>query len=128
MVPAPVSAIPRLLLSVNVAVVTSMPPLNTSWPAVALAGAVPNPESSAIDSVPPLMVVMPLYVLIPENVSVPAPDLVTVPLPEMTPANVRASERLMVSAALLTMLPEVLPVVPPAPMLSVPPLMVVIPV
>ena len=51
---------PRLLLSVKVAVMTSVPPLNTSWPAVALAGAVPNPESAAIESVPALMVVVPL--------------------------------------------------------------------
>ena len=60
MVPAPVSAMPRLLLSVNVAVMTSVPPLNTSWPAVALAGAAPKPESAAIEIEPAVMVVMPL--------------------------------------------------------------------
>ncbi len=51
---------PRLLLSVKVAVLASVPPLNTSWPAVALLGAVPSPESAAIESVPALMVVMPV--------------------------------------------------------------------
>ena len=63
----------------------------------------------------------------PESVSVPAPELVTVPLPEMTPAYVRASERLTISAALLAMLPAMLPEVPPVPMLSVPALIVVVP-
>ena len=45
----------------------------------------------------------------------------------MTPEYVMALERLKVSAALLVMLPEMLPVVPPAPTLSVPALMVVMP-
>ena len=60
MVPAPLSAMPRLLSSVKVAVMTSVPPLNTSWPAVAPEGAVPSPESAAIETVPALMVVVPL--------------------------------------------------------------------
>ena len=60
MVPAPVSATPRFALSVKVSVAARVPPLITSWPAVALDGAVPNPESASIDSVPAVMVVTPL--------------------------------------------------------------------
>ena len=60
MLPATVNAMPRLLPSVKVAVLANIPPLNTSRPALALEGAVPSPESAAIESVPALMVVMPL--------------------------------------------------------------------
>ena len=57
----------------------------------------------------------------------PAPLLVTVPVPEMMPEYDMSSERLIVSAALLVMLPATLPVVLPAPMLRMPALMVVTP-
>ena len=65
--------------------------------------------------------------MVPENESVPAPFLVTVPVPDITPAYVRASERSIISAALLAMLPVMLPPVPPAPTLRVPALIVVPP-
>ena len=46
----------------------------------------------------------------------------------MAGAKVRSSERLKASAALLTIGPPTMPVVPPAPTCSVPALMVVVPV
>ena len=61
MVPPPVpSAIPRLALSVNEAVASSVPPANTSCPAVAAPGAVPRRVSLSIAILPALMVVTPL--------------------------------------------------------------------
>ena len=52
--------IPRLALSVKLAVVTSVPPLITSEPGVAELGAVPRLVSADIQIWPLLMVVVPL--------------------------------------------------------------------
>ena len=81
-VPAPVSATPRLALRVIVALAISVPPLKVSWPGVALPGAVPRAESAAIEIVPPLIVVLPVNVLMPDRVSVPVPVLTRVTAPE----------------------------------------------
>ncbi|GJD43422.1 hypothetical protein AFCDBAGC_1274 [Methylobacterium cerastii] len=64
----------------------------------------------------------------PDSVSVPAPDLVTLPVPETVPAKVIASERVNASVPLSTTLPTIEPVVPPAPICSVPAEIVVPPV
>ncbi len=65
MVPPPLPAVgpramPRLPLSAKEAVAWSVPPLRTSWPGVALPGAVPRLVSALTLSVPPLRVVLPL--------------------------------------------------------------------
>ena len=68
--------------------------------------------------------------MVPESDRVPDPALITAPVPEMTPVYVEALERLNCNVALFVMweLFEIEPVVPPAPMESVPALMVVMPV
>jgi len=48
--------------------------------------------------VPALIVVVPMYVLAPESVNVPDPDLVKLPLPEMTPEMTPAVESTPASA------------------------------
>ena len=67
-----------------------------------MVGGVPRLPSLLIDSVPPLMAVLPVKVLLPLSVCVPAPVLVraTVPLPSW-------------------MTPEKLPLPPPAPIVNV---------
>ena len=64
----------------------------------------------------------------PVRLVVPAPTWFTTPVPEITLAIVTALERLNCRTALSVMLPATLPVVPPAPMLSVPAVIVVPPV
>src|SRR3954469_25373798 len=58
-VPVDVKAIPRLELSVNVAVVERVPPLNVSCPGVAAPGAAPSLLSAAMVTTPALIVVAP---------------------------------------------------------------------
>ncbi|CAB5123586.1 hypothetical protein IST4110_06051 [Burkholderia cenocepacia] len=54
---------------------------------VRLTGVVPDRLPPApIASVPLLIVVAPVYVLLPVSVSVPVPDIVTPPVPAMLPA------------------------------------------
>ena len=74
---------PRFVASVKLAVVSSVPPPKVSRPGVGTAGAVPRPASAAMAIVPALIVVTPVYVFVPDRVSVPVPVLVsaTVPLP-----------------------------------------------
>ena len=48
---------------------------------------VPNPVALVTTSLPEFTLVVPLYVLAPLNVSVPAPFLFTEPVPEITPAK-----------------------------------------
>ena len=80
--------------------------------------------------VPPVMVVAPVYVLLPESVCVPAPVLLTEPLPLITPAKVgEPTTGLRIKVALLTIdVLDRLPSLVPLPSLSVPALMVVMPV
>jgi len=66
---------PRLALSVKLAVVAIVPPLRVSEPAVAEPGAVPRLVSAEMLSVPALTVVVPEYVLTPPRTSVPAVPL-----------------------------------------------------
>jgi hypothetical protein len=66
-------------------------------------------------------------VWVPVSVVVPAPICVTRPVPEMTPAKLRALERLKTSVPLSTTSPVIEPVVPPLPSCRVPPEMVVPP-
>ena len=80
---------------------------------------------------PALTLVVPVYALEPERVSVPAPDLVRLPLPEMVLERVMFPLlRLIASVPLFVMalLEEIEPVVPPSPIWSVPALIVVAPV
>ena len=58
----------------------------------------------------------------------PEPSCCTAPLPEITPAKVSAFDRLKASVALLVTLPVIDPAVPPLPICSVPPPIVVPPV
>ena len=59
MVPLAVRAMPRLALSVKVAVVARVAVPIVSAPGVGPAGAVPRPVSAAIEMVPALIVVVP---------------------------------------------------------------------
>ena len=59
-VPALLSAMPRLVPSVNDAVVCSVPPPNASCPGVAAPGTAPKAASAAMLSVPALIVVDPV--------------------------------------------------------------------
>jgi len=114
-VPAPVRAMPRSGSRVIVAVVLRVPPLKTSWPGVGTAGGVPRPLSAAMTIVPALIVVAPVYVLTPDRVRVPVPDLVseTVPEPEArTPEYVVVP---LLPPALRVTAPAALEVTPPAP-------------
>ena len=76
--------IPRSVDREKFAVVASVPPFRRNWLATSDA-ALPSPESAAIEMVPAEMVVAPVYVLMPESVSVPAPIFVNVPLPATMP-------------------------------------------
>ena len=62
---------PRLLFNVMSAVANKVPPLRISEPAVAEPGAAPRLASAPIDKVPAVIVVVPVYVLVPESVVVP---------------------------------------------------------
>ena len=84
-VAVPVRAMPRLALRVKAPVVARVAVPIVSWPGVAEPGAVPRPVSAAIERIPALIVVAPLYVLIPDSVSVLAPALIRLPLPAMIP-------------------------------------------
>ena len=66
--------------------------------------------------------------LAPARVKVPVPCLVRLPLPLIAPPRLRASERLMIKAALLTISPLTPPEMPPLPSCKVPAVMVVVPV
>src|SRR4029079_6272838 len=79
-------------------------------------------------SVPFETVEPPVYVLAVVSERVPAPVFTTAPEPLIAPPNVELSNRLNASVALLAMLPDREPVVPPLPTCSVPPLIVVPPV
>ena len=57
--PALPTEIPRLALSVKLAVVTSVPPLTTNAPGVAKPGAAPRLLSAEMLSLPELMIVPP---------------------------------------------------------------------
>ena len=64
----------------------------------------------------------------PLRVVMPAPAWVTAPVPEISLETVKASDRLNCSVALLTTAPvPSVPAVPPAPTLSVPAEIVVVP-
>src|SRR5690242_8455862 len=96
---------PRFALSVNVAVVWSVPPLSVSCPGVAEPGAVPRLLSAPIDRMPALIVVEPLYEFEPDSVSVDDPFLVSVPDPLIVLLSVQEPVRLRTSAELSAMLP-----------------------
>ena len=66
--------------------------------------------------------------MLPLKVSAPLPDWVRLPVPLITPLRATASERLTTRAALLSTLPAMLPLAPPAPNCKLPALMVVPPV
>ena len=59
-VAVPCSATPRLAASVNVSVASSVPPLSTSWLAVAVAGTAPSWLSALMLSLPAVTVVLPV--------------------------------------------------------------------
>ena len=130
MVLAAPNVMPRLLLSVIFAVTNKVPPFKAIELGLTEVGAVPKLASALIDKVPPVIVVVPEYVLVLESVVVPAPACVKLPEPEITWLIVIASERLIVKFALLTIDEELAidPVVPPAPICRVPLLIVVVPV
>ena len=66
--------------------------------------------------------------LVPLKTVIPFPAWVSEPVPEMTLATVKLFVRLNTSIPLLMMLPDPrVPVVPPLPICSVPPLTVVVP-
>jgi hypothetical protein len=91
---------------------------------------VPEPLVLLTISVPVLTVVPPVKVLLPVSVSVPAPFFLRAPVPEIMVDTVRASLRLIANVPLLLMplVEEIAPLVPPAPICSVPALIVVVPV
>ena len=89
---------------------------------------VPNAFTLVATSVPAAIVVPPLYGLVLVRIVAPVPAWVTVPTPEMRPSTVNMSDRLNTNAALSTMSPRMLPLVPPSPSCNVPPLIVVPPV
>jgi len=68
---AAVKLIPRLLFNVMSAVANKVPPFSTSEATVAEPGAVPKLASAPIDKVPAVIVVIPVYVFVPESVVVP---------------------------------------------------------
>ena len=68
---------PRVAFSDIVAVDSSVPPASVNCPGVATPGAVPRLPSELIASVPPLMLVAPVYVFAPASVKIPAPCLVS---------------------------------------------------
>ena len=75
----------------------------------------PPPSVPVTVKAPPFIVVWPVYVLLPESDTVPAPLFVTVPVPEITPLYSMLSERLNVKYALFVIFPATLPAVPPFP-------------
>ena len=86
MVPSSESSVmPRFELIDMVAVTARVPPLRMMWSATTDPGTAPRFRSVAADNVPPVMVVPAEYVLVPEKVAVPAPDLVRRPEPATTP-------------------------------------------
>lgn len=70
---------------------------------------VPAVPASPMIRLPALTVVLPVYVLMPVSVSVPAPKLLTLPVPEIIPLYEPLSERLKTSAPLFVMLPVIEP-------------------
>ena len=96
----------------------SVPPSLTVMPALALFAIAPPVPTN---NVPPLIVVVPVYVFAPVSVSTPAPCLVKVPVPEITLETVKSLLRLNINAALLVTLPEPkTPVSPPLPICKLP--------
>ena len=79
---------PRLLLNVISAVTNKVPPFNTNDPAVAEPGTPPRLRSVLIDKVPALIIVPPVYVLVPESIKVLLLIFVNEPEPSITPPNV----------------------------------------
>ncbi len=65
------TAMPRLLARVKLAVTSSVPPFKTMLPDFGTPGSSPRLVSFETDSVPPLIVVTPMYVLAPESVTTP---------------------------------------------------------
>ncbi len=74
-----------------------------------------------ICSVPSEMVVPPSWNRVPVTTRVPAPSLVTEPEPNSSPEKVEVSERLNARLASFSMIPPIVPDVPPPPICSVPP-------
>ena len=77
--------------------------------------------------VPADTLVLPLYVLAPESVRVPAPNLVRLPEPAMMPLYATLSDRVKTIKPLFVILPVTEPDVPKLPILSVPPALIVVP-
>ena len=88
---------------------------------------VPNARSLPSLSVPAVSVVPPLYEFVPLRVSAPKPFCSTRPTPASCALYVNASERLNASVPSTTILPAILPPVPPAPSTSAPAVTVVVP-
>lgn len=75
--------IPRLDDSVKSFVeIASIPPFKVILAAVTLAGTAPKFKSPEIESIPPLIVFVPVYVLVPDKTQVPAALLITEVAPE----------------------------------------------
>ena len=78
------SEIPLLAPKVNVAVQSSVPPSITILPGVAEAGFAPRPAEADIEYIPPFIVVVPVYVLVPDMTNVPEFFLIIA----VVPANI----------------------------------------
>ncbi len=81
----PLVAMPRSASRVNVAVVARVAVPITSRPGVGESGTAPRAVSSAIERMPALIVVVPVYVLAPDRTRVPVPVLASAPVPAMVP-------------------------------------------
>lgn len=71
MVLAALKLTPRLLFNVMLAVINKAPPFSTNDPGVVVLGAVPKLASAPMDKVPAEIVVLPVYVFVPDKVVVP---------------------------------------------------------
>ena len=88
---APPELMPSLLSVIGSAMVSPLPSTCTAAPLVTEVPLVgpPRPLLFCTSTMPMLTVVKPVYVLVPESVSMPEPSLVrVVPLPEITPLTV----------------------------------------
>jgi len=83
--PAELSVIPRLPLSVKLAVVPSVPPLKASWLAVAEPGAAPRLASAPMFRVPPFRLVAPVKAVSYTHLDVYKRQVLLKPFRERTP-------------------------------------------
>ena len=74
-VPLPVNVIPLFVFKVIVSVINNVPPLNVRRSASKLE-ILPNPASVLIDKIPAEIVVIPVWVFVPDKTKVPVPALV----------------------------------------------------